>query len=73
MGKLKQQMIIQEELNQAAESWEHTVMSEVRDFINAHGADTFKDALMSFNKDAYDKLFHPKKLLDTCFLTEKRV
>lgn len=57
----------------AIEFWEHEVMSQVRDFINLEGADTFKDALMSFDKLTYDKLFHPEKLSQQeCYLTSKR-
>lgn len=52
------------------EFWEHDVMSQVRDFINLEGADTFKDALMSFDKEAYNKLFHPeRKINPDCYLT----
>lgn len=66
-------MIIEEELAKvASESWEHTVMSEVRDYIEVHGADTFKDALMTFNKDTYNKLFHPPShITETCYLTSR--
>jgi len=73
MGKLKQAMIISEELAAvAAESWEHTVMSNVNEYIGIHGASVFKDALMMFNRDAYDKLFHPKESPKTCALTETK-
>lgn len=72
MGKLKQQMIIsQEEAQIAAESWEHTVMSNITEYIGIHGASDFKDALMMFSKDTYDKLFHPQEESTKCYLTEK--
>ena len=73
MGKLKQAMIISEELALvAAESWEHTVMSNLSEYIAIHGASDFKDALMMFNHDVYDKLFHPKETHPTCALTCKK-
>jgi hypothetical protein len=73
MGKLKQQLIIQEELAQvAAESWEHSVMSEVREYIDIHGPDVFKDALFTFNKDTYRKLFHQANKVDECYLTNPK-
>lgn len=73
MGKLKQQMIISDELAAvAAESWEHSVMSNTSEFIQMHGASNFKDALMMFNRDSYDKLFHPKEAHQTCALTSKQ-
>ena len=73
MGKLKQAMIISEELALvAAESWEHTVMSNLSEYIAIHGASDFKDALMMFNRDVYDKLFHPKEIHQTCALTSKK-
>ena len=73
MGKLKQAMIISEELALvAAESWEHTVMSNLNEYIAIHGASDFKDALMMFNRDVYDKLFHPKEAHQTCALTTKK-
>lgn len=73
MGKVKAQAITLEEdfVQVAEELWEHEVMTEVRDYINVHGASVFKDALMMFNKDTYDKLFHPQKAHETCYLTEK--
>ena len=73
MGKIKAQAITLEEnfVQMAEEIWEHEVMTEVRDYINVHGADVFKDALMMFNRETYDKLFHPKKESETCYLTEK--
>ena len=73
MGKLKQAIIISEELALvAAESWEHTVMSNLSEYIAIHGASDFKDALMMFNHDVYDKLFHPKEAHQTCALTCKK-
>ena len=73
MGKLKQAMIISEELALvAAESWEHTVMSNLSEYIAIHGASDFKDTLMMFNRDVYDKLFHPKEAHQTCALTCKK-
>jgi len=73
MGKLKQAMIISEEMAVvAAESWEHTVMSNLSEYIGIHGASDFKDALMMFNRDVYDKLFHPKDAHPTCALTTKK-
>jgi hypothetical protein len=74
MGRLKQQMIISEELAQvAAESWEHTVMSNVREYIGVHGVSDFKDALMMFDKKTYNDLFHPQeKINDTCYLTNPK-
>ena len=73
MGKLKQAMIISEEMAVvAAESWEHTVMSNLSEYIGIHGASDFKDALMMFNRDVYDKLFHPKEAHQTCALTSKK-
>jgi hypothetical protein len=75
MGKLKQAMIISDELASAgAEMWEHNVISEAAEFIAIHGADHFKDSLFTFNKDIYNKLFNTTKSKEkTCFLTEKRV
>lgn len=54
----------------AIEFWEHDVMSAVCDFIKLEGTDTFKDALMTFNKDIYMKLFHPDTAKsEKCYLT----
>lgn len=73
MGKLKDSMIISAELAAiAAESWEHTVVSNVSEYIAIHGASDFKDALMMFNREIYDKLFHPKEAHQTCALTTKK-
>ena len=45
MGKLKNQMIIDQELAiVAAESWEHSVMANLRDYLAVHGVQDFKDA-----------------------------
>jgi hypothetical protein len=75
MGKLKESMIISEELASAgAEMWEHNVISEAAEFIAIHGADHFRDSLFTFNRDVYNKLFNvEKKTEKSCFLTEKRV
>ena len=74
MGKLKQQMIISQELAQvAAESWEHTVMSNLCDYVKIHGVSDFKDALMMFNKDVYNDIFHPQDKINTeCYLTNPK-
>ena len=69
MTKLKYDPHIEEQLQVAVEQWEHTVMSEVRDYVAMHGADTFKDALIMFDKDTYNKMFHPVKEIDKCYLT----
>ena len=75
MGKLKESMIISQELAEAgAEMWEHNVISEAAEFIAIHGADHFRDSLFSFNRDIYHKLFNLTESKEkTCFLTEKRV
>jgi len=75
MGKLKESMIISDELAKAgAEMWEHNVISEAAEFIAIHGADHFRDSLFSFNKEIYHKLFNITESKEpTCFLTEKRV
>ena len=52
------------------EFWEHEVMSQVRDFIKLEGADTFKDALMTFDRETYMQLFHPERKINAdCYLT----
>lgn len=75
MGKLKQQMIIDEELAAvAAESWEHSVISNLRDFITAHGVQDFKDALHSFDVGVYKLLFKESTQCgtQTCALTKAK-
>jgi len=47
-------------------------MSNLSEYIAIHGASDFKDALMMFNRDVYDKLFHPKEAHQTCALTSKK-
>jgi len=47
-------------------------MSNLSEYIAIHGASDFKDALMMFNRDVYDKLFHPKEAHPTCALTCKK-
>jgi hypothetical protein len=68
MGKLKESLIKSEE-DLAVEMWEHNVMAEVRDFVNLHGADIFKDALMTFSRETYHAIFHPQQKVETCYLT----
>jgi hypothetical protein len=75
MGKLKEQMIIDAELAAvAAESWEHSVMANLRDFITAHGVQDFKDALHTFDVGVYKLLFKESSQCGTpkCALTETK-
>ena len=75
MGKLKNQMIIDQELAiVAAESWEHSVMANLRDYLAVHGVQDFKDALHSFDITTYRTLFNPgiQHAGQKCALTDKK-